>query len=99
MVLLSGRLYCLIILLVCPRIPLGVVSALFLGVIWLSPYLEQPEVEGDGYGVLVFGVAAVIELMAEPLWVMAQINQYISLKVGSTLLLLINPEVIVGYLL
>ena len=73
-----------------PRIPLGVVSALLLGVVWLSPYLEQPEVEGDGYGVVVFGVAAVIELTAEPLWVMAQLNQYISLKVR---------KIVVGHLL
>ncbi len=57
------------------------VSALFLGVVWLSPYLEQPAVPGDGYGVLVFGMAAVMELTVEPLWVMAQINQYVSLKV------------------
>lgn len=63
------------------RIPLGVVSSLLLGVVWLSPYLEQPVVEGDRRGVVVFGVCAVIELTAEPLWVMAQINQHISLKV------------------
>lgn len=61
---------------------MGVASSLLLGVVWLSPYLKQPSVAGDGYGVVLFGVAAVIELTAEPLWVMAQINQYISLKVG-----------------
>lgn len=63
------------------RIPLGVVSSLLLGVVWLTPYIEQPEVEGDVYGVVLFALAAVIELTAEPLWVWAQLQQHVSLKV------------------
>ena len=53
--------------------------------VWLSPYLEQPEVAGDRYGVVVFGLSAVLELTAEPLWVMAQLNQYVSLKVSASM--------------
>ena len=67
--------------------PLGVIASLLLGAVWLSPYLKQPSVAGDRYGVVVFGLAAVIELAAEPLWVMAQLQQYVSLKVCSVSLL------------
>ena len=64
------------------RVPLGVVSSLLLGVVWLSPYIEQPtNVAGDKYGVVLFGLAAVLELTAEPLWVWAQLQQHVSLKV------------------
>ncbi len=63
------------------RIPLGVVLSVVLGVVWLSPYLEQPTVAGDAYGVVVFGLSAVIELSAEPLWVMAQLQRHVTLKV------------------
>lgn len=69
------------------RIPLGLVASLVLGVVWVSPYLEQPGVAWDGYGVVVFGLAAVVELTAEPLWVMAQLQQYVSLKVCSPVIL------------
>jgi hypothetical protein len=33
-------------------------------------------------GVVVFALAAVIELTAEPLWIMGQLNQYVTLKVS-----------------
>ena len=39
---------------------------------------------GDPIGVVVFALAAIMELTAEPLWVMGQINQYVTLKVSST---------------
>ena len=44
--------------------------------------MEQPTVAGDPVGVAVFALAAVMELTAEPLWVMGQIHQYVSLKVS-----------------
>lgn len=77
--LLTTPLYLIATFLI--RVPLGVVSSVLLGVVWLSPYLEQPLIEGNRYGVMVFGLAAVLELAAEPLWVMAQLQQYVSLKV------------------
>ena len=58
------------------------VLSVLVGVVWLSPYIEQPQVAGDGYGVLMFGLAAVMELTAEPLWVWAQLQQHVSLKVS-----------------
>ena len=63
-------------------IPIGLVASLLLGLLWLSPLLEQPSVPGDPVGVAVFALAAVIELSAEPFWIMGQINQYVTLKVG-----------------
>ena len=50
--------------------------------VWTSGLIEQPvAVEGYGYGVLVFGLAAVTELSAEPLWLMGQVYQHVGLKV------------------
>lgn len=78
------------------RIPLGVVSSLLLGVVWLSPYIEQPQVEGDKYGVMLFGLAAVIELSAEPLWVWAQLQQHVSLKVEAVIYTLRGAQLWAG---
>ena len=64
------------------RIPLGILSSLLLCALWVSPFIEQPSIKGDPLGVLVFGAAALIELMAEPLWVLGQLHQYVSLKVS-----------------
>ena len=41
----------------------------------------QPDVAFDSVGVAVFCVAAVTELMTEPLWVLAQMHNYVTLKV------------------
>ena len=58
-------------------------SSVLLSFLWLSPFLEQPSVPGDPIGVVVFALAAIMELTAEPLWVMGQINQYVTLKAVS----------------
>ena len=64
------------------RIPLGLLSSAMLSAIWLSPAIAQPEeVDYDAVGVVVFCVAAMVELLTEPLWVLGQTHQYISLKV------------------
>lgn len=65
-----------------PSVPIGMATSLLLALLWLSPFLEQPTVPGDPVGVAVFALAAIIELTAEPLWVMGQIHQYVSLKVS-----------------
>lgn len=52
-----------------------------MGLLWLSPFIAQPDVAYDSVGVGVFCVAAVTELLTEPLWVLAQMHHYVSLKV------------------
>lgn len=64
------------------RVPVGVLFSLIFGLLWVSPLIEQPMVPGDPVAVFVFAMAALLELTAEPLWVMSQLNQYVSLKVG-----------------
>ena len=54
---------------------------MLLALLWLSPFLEQPSLPGDFMGVVIFALAAVVELTAEPLWIMGQLNQYVTLKV------------------
>ena len=54
---------------------------MLLALLWLSPFLEQPSLPGDPMGVVIFALAAVVELTAEPLWIMGQLNQYVTLKV------------------
>ena len=62
-------------------LPLGVLCSSVLGALWLSPFIMQPDVAFDSVGVAVFCVAAVTELMTEPLWVLAQMHHYVTLKV------------------
>ncbi|MCG8625498.1 MAG: oligosaccharide translocation protein RFT1, partial [Proteobacteria bacterium] len=52
-----------------------------LAFLWLSPFLEQPSLPGDPMGVVIFALAALVELTAEPLFIMGQLNQYVTLKV------------------
>ncbi|XP_069874630.1 man(5)GlcNAc(2)-PP-dolichol translocation protein RFT1 isoform X2 [Dipodomys merriami] len=64
-------------------IPLGVFWSLFLGWIWLH-LLEVPDpnvVPHYGTGVVLFGLSAVVELLGEPFWVLAQAHMFIKLKV------------------
>ncbi|XP_066452379.1 man(5)GlcNAc(2)-PP-dolichol translocation protein RFT1 [Eleutherodactylus coqui] len=64
-------------------VPLGVCWSLLLGWIWLS-ILEVPDptiIPHYGTGVLAFGLSAVIELIAEPFWVLAQAHLFVRLKV------------------
>uniref|UniRef100_A0A8C6V6B5 Protein RFT1 homolog n=1 Tax=Naja naja TaxID=35670 RepID=A0A8C6V6B5_NAJNA len=72
-----------IIGLVNVRIPLGVCWCVFLGWIWLD-ILEVPSENAVPYynfGVLAFCLSAVIELLGEPFWVLAQIHLLVRLKV------------------
>ncbi|XP_063796762.1 protein RFT1 homolog [Pseudophryne corroboree] len=64
-------------------VPLGICWSLVLGWIWLR-VLEVPDPEKIphyGTGVVAFGVSAVIELLAEPFWVLAQAHLFVRLKV------------------
>lgn len=65
-----------------PSLPLGVVASVLTGLLWLSPFIVQPDIPYDSVGVAVFCVAAVTELLTEPLWVLAQMHHYVSLKVA-----------------
>ncbi|KAL8212391.1 UNVERIFIED_CONTAM: Oligosaccharide translocation protein rft1, partial [Gekko kuhli] len=64
-------------------VPLGVCWSIFLGWIWLD-ILEIPD--GDAvphyqFGVIAFGLSAVVELLGEPFWVLAQVHLFVKLKV------------------
>lgn len=64
-------------------VPLGICWSLALGWIWLS-ILEVPDpadIPHYGFGVVAFGFSAVIELLAEPFWVLAQAHLFVRLKV------------------
>ncbi|XP_044157367.1 protein RFT1 homolog [Bufo gargarizans] len=64
-------------------VPLGICWSLVLGWIWLN-ILEVPDpavIPHYGPGVLAFGFSAVIELIAEPFWVLAQAHLFVRLKV------------------
>ncbi|OXB60687.1 hypothetical protein ASZ78_011527 [Callipepla squamata] len=65
------------------RVPLGVFWSVFLGFVWLH-VLEVPDpavVPHYGVGVVAFGLSAVVELLGEPLWVLAQAHLFVRLKV------------------
>ncbi|XP_072505685.1 man(5)GlcNAc(2)-PP-dolichol translocation protein RFT1 isoform X2 [Notamacropus eugenii] len=64
-------------------VPLGLFWSLFLGRVW-SQILEVPDpnvVPNYGVGVAAFGLSAVIELLGEPFWVLAQTHMLVRLKV------------------
>uniref|UniRef100_A0A8C4XF20 Protein RFT1 homolog n=1 Tax=Erpetoichthys calabaricus TaxID=27687 RepID=A0A8C4XF20_ERPCA len=64
-------------------VPLGTVWALLLGWVWLR-LLETPDplsIPHYEFGVLVFGLSAVVELLSEPLWILAQAHMFVKLKV------------------
>lgn len=70
------------------RVPLGLCWCVFLGWIWLD-VLEVPNENAVPYynfGVLAFCLSAVIELLGEPFWVLAQIHLLVRLKVSETIL-------------
>lgn len=58
--------------------------SLLLGWVWLQ-LLEVPDpnvVPHYGTGVVVFGLSAVVELLGEPFWVLAQAQMFVKLKVS-----------------
>uniref|UniRef100_H3ASJ3 Protein RFT1 homolog n=1 Tax=Latimeria chalumnae TaxID=7897 RepID=H3ASJ3_LATCH len=65
------------------RVPLGAAWSLLLGWVWLR-LLEVPDpalIPHYEVGVVLFGLSAVVELLAEPLWVLAQANMFVRIKV------------------
>ncbi|XP_068598864.1 man(5)GlcNAc(2)-PP-dolichol translocation protein RFT1 [Brachionichthys hirsutus] len=66
-------------------LPLGVMWAALLAAVWLW-LLELPDphaVPHYGAAVVLFGLSGVQELLAEPLWVLAQVHMFVRLKVVS----------------
>ncbi|KAM6300810.1 man(5)GlcNAc(2)-PP-dolichol translocation protein RFT1 [Aegotheles albertisi] len=64
-------------------VPLGVFWSIFLGLVWLY-LLEVPDpsvVPHYQAGVVAFGLSAIIELLGEPFWVLAQAHLFVRLKV------------------
>ncbi|XP_075403635.1 man(5)GlcNAc(2)-PP-dolichol translocation protein RFT1 isoform X3 [Tenrec ecaudatus] len=64
-------------------VPLGAFWSLLLGWVWLH-WLEVPDpnaVPHYGAGVVLFSLAAVVELLGEPFWVLAQAHLFVRLKV------------------
>ncbi|XP_049632184.1 protein RFT1 homolog [Suncus etruscus] len=81
-------------------VPLGVFWSLFLGWIWLQ-WLEVPDpntVPHYGTGVVVFGLSAVVELLGEPFWVLAQAHMFVKLKVIADSLSVILKSVLTALL-
>ncbi|XP_038667928.1 protein RFT1 homolog [Scyliorhinus canicula] len=64
-------------------VPLGVVWALFLCWIWLQLVTIPDPALIPHYevGVVAFGLSAIVELLSEPLWVLAQAHMLVRLKV------------------
>lgn len=65
------------------RLPLGVLWAALLVCVWLW-LLEVPDTETVPYygpAVVLFALSGVQELLAEPLWVLAQAHMFVRLKV------------------
>uniref|UniRef100_W5NB09 Protein RFT1 homolog n=1 Tax=Lepisosteus oculatus TaxID=7918 RepID=W5NB09_LEPOC len=64
-------------------VPLGVLWSVLLGAVWLW-LLESPDPDAIPHypaAVALFALAAVQELLAEPLWVLAQAHMFVRLKV------------------
>ncbi|XP_061583601.1 protein RFT1 homolog [Cololabis saira] len=64
-------------------VPLGVIWAVLLGCVWLW-FLEAPDPQTIPYyspAVVLFALSGVQELLAEPLWVLAQAHMFVRLKV------------------
>lgn len=62
-------------------IPIGIVWAGLLSLFWLSPIIQQPNASWDRTGVLLFALCSLVELAAEPLWVLAQLHRFVAIKV------------------
>uniref|UniRef100_A0A8D1B8H1 Protein RFT1 homolog n=1 Tax=Sus scrofa TaxID=9823 RepID=A0A8D1B8H1_PIG len=81
-------------------VPLGVFWSLFLGWVWLQ-LLEVPDpnvVPHYGTGVAAFGLSAVVELLGEPLWVLAQAHMFVRLKVIAESLSVILKSILTALL-
>ncbi|XP_072845854.1 man(5)GlcNAc(2)-PP-dolichol translocation protein RFT1 isoform X2 [Pogona vitticeps] len=72
-------------------VPLGVCWSIFLGWVWLD-VLEVPDknsIPHYNFGVVAFGLSAVIELLGEPFWVLAQVHLFVKLKLLYTSVLIL----------
>ncbi|XP_048657100.1 protein RFT1 homolog isoform X3 [Marmota marmota marmota] len=81
-------------------VPLGVFWSLFLGWVWLQ-LLEVPDpdvVPHYGTGVVLFGLSAVVELLGEPFWVLAQAHMFVKLKVIAESLSVILRSILTAFL-
>nr|XP_040145653.1 protein RFT1 homolog isoform X3 [Ictidomys tridecemlineatus] len=81
-------------------VPLGVFWSLFLGWVWLQ-LLEVPDpdvVPYYGTGVVLFGLSAVVELLGEPFWVLAQAHMFVKLKVIAESLSVILRSILTAFL-
>ncbi|XP_007081964.2 protein RFT1 homolog [Panthera tigris] len=81
-------------------VPLGMFWSLLLGWVWLQ-LLEVPDpnaVPHYGSGVVLFGLSAVVELLGEPFWVLAQAQMFVKLKVIAESLSVIFKSVLTAFL-
>ncbi|XP_010374499.1 protein RFT1 homolog isoform X1 [Rhinopithecus roxellana] len=81
-------------------VPLGVFWSLFLGWVWLQ-LLEVPDphvVPHYATGVVLFGLSAVVELLGEPFWVLAQAHMFVKLKVIAESLSVILKSILTAFL-
>uniref|UniRef100_A0A673UM78 Protein RFT1 homolog n=1 Tax=Suricata suricatta TaxID=37032 RepID=A0A673UM78_SURSU len=81
-------------------VPLGMFWALLLGWVWLQ-LLEVPDpqaVPHYGSGVVAFCLSAVVELLGEPFWVLAQAQMFVKLKVIAESLSVILKSVLTAFL-
>ena len=72
-----------IINLVWLTVPLGILSSLVFGFVWLK-WLETPPMglaKDYSISVLCFAFSAILELMTEPLWIVFQCHLFVRLKV------------------
>lgn len=63
-------------------VPVGLATAAVLGVVW-TQLLTRPDSEVYIPAVAAFALSAVIELTAEPLWILGQLQLYVRLKVAA----------------
>ncbi|XP_059505657.1 protein RFT1 homolog isoform X2 [Stegostoma tigrinum] len=64
-------------------VPLGVLWSLLLGWVWLH-LVTTPDpavIPHYEFGVVAFSLSAVVELLSEPLWILAQVHMLVRLKV------------------
>ncbi|KAJ6668366.1 hypothetical protein lerEdw1_015743 [Lerista edwardsae] len=81
-------------------VPLGVCWSVFLGWIWLD-ILEVPDANAVPHyklGVIAFALSAVVELLGEPFWVLAQVHLFVRLKVIAESLSVISKCILTVFL-
>ncbi|XP_024602246.1 protein RFT1 homolog isoform X2 [Neophocaena asiaeorientalis asiaeorientalis] len=81
-------------------VPLGVFWSVFLGWAWLQ-LLAVPDpdvIPHYGTGVVLFGFSAVVELLGEPFWVLAQAHMFVKLKVIAESLSVILKSILTAFL-